>query len=72
MTSDESAGSAPVCEICFEEIPPGDPVVRAAQQLDVSFKNPRAGKIDGRVVVCDERCWRTLQVSGNYRRLDPD
>jgi hypothetical protein len=70
MVGDDGYTGARMCEICFEPIPPGDPIVRAAQQLDVSFNNPRAGKIDGRVVVCDEKCWKTLQVSGGYRRLD--
>jgi hypothetical protein len=71
MSQDEGGRAAPICQICFEEIPPDAVTVRAAEQLDVSLSSPRAGRIDGRIIVCDEKCWATLRLSGKYRRL-PD
>jgi hypothetical protein len=61
-----------ICEICFDEIPEDEAVVRAARQLDVSLSNPRAGKVDGAVIVCDEKCWSTLRLGGDFRRLGDD
>ena len=74
MVGNDSSRPGPsrVCEICFEEIPLDENVVRAARQIDVSGTHIRAGKIDGPVVRCHERCWSTLRLSGAYRRLtDP-
>ncbi len=58
------------CDICFEPIPAGQPVVRAAQQMSVSPRHPKAGRIDGRIIKCDESCWELLRLSGTHRRLD--
>ena len=69
-TGERRTSPSRVCEICFDEIPPDEPVVRAARQIDVTASNARAGKIDGAVVRCHERCWNTLRLSGAYRRLD--
>jgi hypothetical protein len=59
-----------ICEICFEEIPADQPVVRARRRVDGSPHEEHQGRVEGPILRCCESCWQTLERSGTFRRLD--